>query len=69
MISFVTYGVLAIKWLPLNFKFTVSACSVIMEHILTIFSLPTGIEAFLVDAPERCCKKKRGFLPDSFVLA
>lgn len=66
---FVTYGVLAIEWLPLNFRFILSACSMVMEHILTIFSLPTGIEAFLVDMPEKCCKKKRGSLPDSFVLA
>lgn len=66
---FVTYGVLAIEWLPLNLRFILSACSMVMEHILTIFSLPTGIEAFLVDVPEKCCKKKRGSLPDSFVLA
>lgn len=49
MISFLTFGVLVINLLPLNFKFMLSACSLIMEHILNIFPLPAVFEAFSVE--------------------
>lgn len=49
MIYSLVPGVLVVNLLLLNFKFTLSACSVIVEHILTFFPLPSGTEDFSVE--------------------
>lgn len=61
MISLLTFGVLVINILPLNLKFILPACSVIMEHIWGIFPLPAGTEAFSGEGAEEILQEEKRF--------